>query len=300
MTLSEDLISYDMAPPEGLTLYGTASYYRAVKYLARIARVLDKKDEAEHLERWAAGIAERFNQEFFDPERNIYHGDIPTGYRQAANVVPLEYGLVPDSMYADVLEGLYADLDQKNDRIGTGFVGTMAMMDLIPQLDPERAYRIATQPEYPGWGFMVKSGANTMWETWDGSASRNHPPFCLISGYFYKYLAGIRYVADAPGFKRFVIDPSVVGDLTFVEAWHDSMYGRIRSEWQREGNRLSMQVSVPVNTTAVIHVPTLDPDSVTESGRPVASSSGIKYLGMEQGKALYEVGSGDYSFEALF
>lgn len=299
MTLSEDLISYDMAPPEGLTLYGTASYYRAVKYLARIARVLDKKDEAEHLERWAAGIAERFNQEFFDPERNIYHGDIPTGYRQAANVVPLEYGLVPDSMYADVLEGLYADLDQKNDRIGTGFVGTMAMMDLIPQLDPERAYRIATQPEYPGWGFMVKSGANTMWETWDGASSRNHPPFCLISGYFYKYLAGIRCAADAPGFKRFVIDPSVVGDLTFVESWHDSMYGRIRSEWQREGNRLSMQVSVPVNTTAVIHVPTSDPDSVTESGRPVASSSGIKYLGMEQGKALYEVGSGDYSFEAL-
>ena len=175
----------------------------------------------------------------------------------------------------------------------------MAMMDLIPQLDPERAYRIATQPEYPGWGFMVKSGANTMWETWDGASSRNHPPFCLISGYFYKYLAGIRYVADAPGFKRFVIDPSVVGDLTFVEAWHDSMYGRIRSEWQREGNRLSMQVSVPVNTTAVIHVPTSDPDSVTESGRPVASSSGIKYLGMEQGKALYEVGSGDYSFETL-
>lgn len=117
-------------------------------------------------------------------------------------------------------------------------------MDLLPQVDPELAYRLATQPAYPGWGFMVANGANTMWETWDGSASRNHPPFCLISGYFYKYLAGIRCVSEYPGFKRFVIDPSVVGDLTFVEAWHDSMYGRIESGWKRDGERLTLDVTV--------------------------------------------------------
>lgn len=76
---------------------------------------------------------------------------------------------------------------------------------------------------------MALSGATTMWETWDGSASRNHPPFCLISAYFYKYLAGIRCDRAYPGFERFTVDPSVVGDLTFVEAWHDSPYGRIRA-----------------------------------------------------------------------
>lgn len=65
---------------------------------------------------------------------------------------------------------------------------------------------------------MALSGATTMWETWDGSASRNHPPFCLISAYFYKYLAGIRCDRAYPGFERFTVDPSVVGDLTFVEA----------------------------------------------------------------------------------
>ena len=119
-----------------------------------------------------------------------------------------------------------------------------------------------------------------MWETWDGSASRNHPPFCLISGYFYKYLAGIRCVSEYPGFKRFVIDPSVVGDLTFVEAWHDSMYGRIESGWKRDGERLTLDVTVPVNTSAVVHVPAASAEGITESGRPAAEAPGVRFLRM--------------------
>lgn len=298
MTLSDTLQSYEMAPPEGLTLYGTASHYRVVKYLAGIARYLDRPQEAERMDAWAARIAESFNREFFDPATKTYHGDKPTPYRQAANVVPLEYGIVPQSDRDAVQRNLISDLQKYDGRIGTGFVGTMALMDLLPQVDPELAYRLATQPAYPGWGFMVANGANTMWETWDGSASRNHPPFCLISGYFYKYLAGIRCVSEYPGFKRFVIDPSVVGDLTFVEAWHDSMYGRIESGWKRDGERLTLDVTVPVNTSAVVHVPAASAEGITESGRPAAEAPGVRFLRMENGKALYEVVSGTYRFQS--
>ena len=210
--------------------------------------------------------------------------------------MPLEYGLVPEADSARVLGSLLCDLDGTRDRIGTGFVGTLSMMELMPRIDPERAYRLATQPDYPGWGFMALSGATTMWETWDGSASRNHPPFCLISAYFYKYLAGIRCDRAYPGFERFTVDPSVVGDLTFVEAWHDSPYGRIRSEWRRDGSRLTMKVSVPVGTTATIGVPTRDAAGVAESGRPVSGTDGVKFLRAAGGKAFYEVGSGSYVF----
>ena len=296
MTLSDTLMSYSMAPPEGLTLYGTASHYRVVRNLAEVARFLGKRDDAVRLDAWADRIARRFNEEFFDAASGIYHGENPTPYRQAANVVPLEYGLVPEVDSARVLGSLLRDLDGTRDRIGTGFVGTLSMMELMPRIDPERAYRLATQPDYPGWGFMALSGATTMWETWDGSASRNHPPFCLISAYFYKYLAGIRCDRAYPGFERFTVDPSVVGDLTFVEAWHDSPYGRIRSEWRRDGSRLTMKVSVPVGTTATIGVPTRDAAGVAESGRPVSGADGVKFLRAAGGKAFYEVGSGSYVF----
>ena len=89
-----------------------------------------------------------------------------------------------------------------------------------------------------------------------------------------------------------------VGDLTFVEAWHDSMYGRIESGWKRDGERLTLDVTVPVNTSAVVHVPAASAEGITESGRPAAEAPGVRFLRMENGKALYEVVSGTYRFQS--
>ena len=298
MELSESLTSFDMAPPEGLSIYGTASHFRVVKYLSQISRILGHADRAVELDAWADRIAENFNREFFDPVSHTYHGENPTSYRQAANVVPLEYGLTPETEREAVLANLYADLDAKRDRIGTGFVGTMAMMDLLPRIDPDRAYRLVAQPEYPGWGYMARSGSSTMWETWDGSCSLDHPPFCLVSAYFYKYLAGIRCDWQHPGFRHFTVDPSVVGDLTFVDAWHDSMYGRIASRWERKDGSLTLEVTVPVNTTATVRIPTSDSARVTESGKAAAEADGLTFAGLQDGKAVFEAQSGIYRFRS--
>jgi alpha-L-rhamnosidase len=167
----------------------------------------------------------------------------------------------------------------------------------LPEVNPELAYTLATQKNYPGWGYMVEQGANSMWESWDGYDSRNHTPFCLISAYFYKYLAGIQIDQDAPGFKHFIINPSVVGDLTFVNAWHDCMYGRIKSSWKREKGKLTLNVTIPANTTATIYLPSLSGSGITESGIPVEKASDIEYLGVKSGKAIFHCGSGNYFFQ---
>ena len=58
-----------------------------------------------------------------------------------------------------------------------------------------------------------------------------------------------------PGFKKIIIKPAIVGDLTWVKAHHDSPYGRIVSNWQRDGRRLTMDITIPANTTATVFVP---------------------------------------------
>ena len=93
-----------------------------------------------------------------------------------------------------------------------------------------------------------------------------------------------------------VIRPSLVGDLTWVKAWHDSPYGRIVSEWQREGGRVTMKVSIPANTTAQIFVPTRDAGLVTESGTIAVKSTALRFERMESGAAVFSVGSGEYTF----
>jgi alpha-L-rhamnosidase len=132
---------------------------------------------------------------------------------------------------------------------------------------------------------MLENGATTIWEHWefsDNTFSHNHPMFGSVSEWFYKSLAGIQPDPSGPGFKKFFVRPSVVGDLTWVKAHHDSMYGRIESSWKREGNKLTLTVVVPPNTSATVFVPGT---SVTESGKAM--------------KSKVEVGSGTFVFTSI-
>ena len=182
-----------MSPPEGCTLYATAAHFRVVTTLAQLARELGKNDEAREFDEWAKRIATAFNREFFDASQNQYHGENATAYRQAANAVPLDYGLVPETARAAVLGHLVENVhDVRGDRLNTGFVGTPALLNVLAENRPDIAYALATQTNYPSWGWMIKTGATTLYEQFGGDNSHDHPMFGCISAYFYKYLAGIQ------------------------------------------------------------------------------------------------------------
>jgi alpha-L-rhamnosidase len=89
-----------------------------------------------------------------------------------------------------------------------------------------------------------------------------------------------------------------VGDLAWVKAHHDSPYGRIASAWKRSGNRLTLEVAIPPNTTATIYVPAKDAAAVRESGKLAANVSGLKFLRAGDDLAVFEAGSGHYRFES--
>jgi len=288
-------------PPEGRTLYGTAAHYRVVKTLAGLAHQLGKLDEAASFDNWAGRIVTAFNKEFLDPKENQYHGETPTGYRQAANAVPLDYGLVPESARKTVLDHLAENVHvTRANRLNTGFIGTPSLIEVLASERPEIAYAMVTNTAYPGWGWMMKSGATSMYETWGGDCSHDHPMYGCISSYFFKYLAGIRPDPASPGFAHFWIKPSLVGDLTWVKARFDSPHGLITSSWQRTNDRLVMDVTIPPNTSATVYVPSLPGkpasgiEAVTEHGKAIVETPGIKFLRMESGGVVLEVASGSY------
>jgi alpha-L-rhamnosidase len=117
-----------------------------------------------------------------------------------------------------------------------------------------------------------------------------------LNEWFFHDLAGIQGDPRGPGFARIIIKPALPGDLTFVKAAYNSIHGRISSEWKREGRRVALNVTIPANTTATIFVPAGAAAAVTESGHPAASAPGVKFLRMETGAAVYEVGSGAWQF----
>ena len=156
----------------------------------------------------------------------------------------------------------------------------------------------STSGIFPGWGYMLSQGATTFWEQWNGSWSQIHSCYVSPGSWFYQGLAGIRPDESGPGFKKIIIKPAVVGDVTWVKCHYDSIHGRIVSNWKLQGDGLTMEITVPANTTATVYVPAKDQAGVTESGLPAAKAEGVSFLRMENHSAVFAVGSGNYRFQS--
>ena len=113
----------------------------------------------------------------------------------------------------------------------------------------------------------------------------------------YRSPGGIR--PGSPGFKNIILKPNIMGDLHWVNCSFQSVYGEIVSNWQKRGKQVIMNITVPCNTTATVYIPAEDAANITESGNPVNEVEGVQFLGMENNKAMFSVGSGTYTFESV-
>jgi alpha-L-rhamnosidase len=168
---------------------------------------------------------------------------------------------------------------------------------------PDIALRLATNRDYPSWGYMAANGATTIWELWNGNTadpamnSQNH---VMLLGdlliWYYEDLAGIK--SAAPGFSQLEMKPAMIDGLTSVQASYKSVRGLVRSSWKTEGKRFTWNITVPGNTKALVYIPAKDEKDVKEGGKKLAGAPGVRFLRMEGGRAVVEVGSGEYAFVA--
>jgi alpha-L-rhamnosidase len=306
-----------------VALINTPAHVHLARIVSQTARMLAKPDEAQIYSDMAGRVIDTFNRSFLDPVTGIYgqkgwkpqkgNWDVPGGLQalheiwwtgdrpctQAGQALPLALGLVPETARPAVEAALQREIHAHKGRLSTGFVSTSYLLDVLADLDPEMCWRLATTREFPSWYSMTQgSGNDLLKETWAGGQALMPSLGGSFARWCYRSLGGIRPDPGEPGFKRCLIKPAVVGNLVWVKCSHDSAYGHIVSNWKREGNALTMDVTIPANTTAIVHVPTRDITAVTESGQPAAKAEGVKYLRLEQGAGVYSVVSGTYRFKS--
>lgn len=268
-----------------------------------MAAALGRTAEAEHARQRAAAIRPAVHAAFYDTANQRYVID-----EQIYYALPLLTGVTPESERPAVMANLVRCLTEKNKgHLDTGMLGTKFLLRFLSDAGrDDLVLAIYQKRDYPGWGYMVEQGATTLWEQWNGFWSQIHSCFASADTWLFQGLAGIRPDPAAPGFKRIVIKPAVVGDLSWVKCHHDSPYGRIVSNWKREGDsstghragKLTMEATIPANTAATLYVPTGDAASVKEGGQPVGKVKGVEFLHLENGAAVYAVGSGTYIFQS--
>jgi alpha-L-rhamnosidase len=281
-------------------LVGTAYCYLNAKLMARTAQRLSKPEDKEHYAEVAAKVREGFNKRFLNPQTAKYESETQTSY-----VLPLAFGLVPEDLRPKVIQNLVDDIMvQHHGYLTVGLVGMQWLMETLTETGhADAALTLATRTERPSWGYMISKGATTIWERWDMDTrdpGMNSEALLIQTGdlntWFFQSLAGINYDAEHPGFKNIVMRPHLVPGLMYAKGSLDSPQGKVTSNWQLQNGKFQWDMVVPPNATATVYVPAKEQDAVTESGKPAGGSAGVKFLRMENGAAVYDIGSGSYSF----
>ncbi|WP_238174168.1 family 78 glycoside hydrolase catalytic domain [Kribbella kalugense] len=238
--------------PEDRRLTGTAYLYRAVVVAAEIGELIGQPNDYRKA---ATELADGLNRAFLDRSEGRYRSAEDPDYRQTSNAVPLAFGIVPDDMVAEVAAGLAADVEARGFHLNTGCLGVGVLLPVLTAHGyGDVATKVALQRSYPSWGYWFDLGADTMWEMWEDDArSRNHYFQGTVVQWIFENVAGLR-VVDA-GCERIVVRPDARDEVHTASIRTETIRGRVSVAWKRIGRVLSLEVQVPVGTTAEVHVP---------------------------------------------
>lgn len=296
--VSKGLGDHESLVPKAIPATVTAFYYQSAVMLADMAHVLKRGDDAAYFGALSEKIRQAYRKNFLDEKTGV----AALG-SQTCQATALYSGLVPDPVRPLAMERLLEDIRHKhNGHLTTGIFGTKYMLDMLSANGrADTAWQIASQPDMPGWAWMLQNGATTLWEHWAGSDntfSNNHPMFGSVSQWFFQWIGCIRPAPDAVGFNKILIAPQAVGDLSWAKTTYQSVRGPVSCQWKKDGGNFDLNISIPVGATAEVSIPARGAESVKEGGHAASSAAAVKFLRMDGNAAVFSVGSGSYKFSS--
>ena len=148
-------------------------------------------------------------------------------------------------------------LDSYGWRLGTGFLSTPLILNVLLNINTDYAYRLLENEKMPGWLFMTKMGATTIWESWEGTeaqggiGSLNHYSKGAVCEWLFEEMCGIK----VDGKNSFKISPHPGGSFSFAKAVYKSVFGTVVSGWEKKDGKYQYKIAIPPNCTAVVVLP---------------------------------------------
>ena len=232
-------------------------YLYSAELTAKAAAILNKNDDFKHYTDLANRVRKALCQEYFTETGRLA---LDT---QTALVLALKFNIVPDKFKERTITTLKRKLDEENIHHTTGFVGTPYLCPVLTDNGlSEYAYTLLLNEDYPSWLYEVNMGATTIWERWnsvlpDGSISDtgmnslNHYAYGSIVEWMYRYMCGINPSEENAGFKEFIIKPFIDNRFDYANAEYYSVYGLIKSGWQKVKNGWKFNITIPFDTKAL-------------------------------------------------
>jgi alpha-L-rhamnosidase len=281
-------------------LISAAYFGYCTSLMVEIADALGKHEDAAKYSQLFNAIRANFQKSFVSEDGKI-KGDSQTGYCLA-----LYYDLLTDKQREQAAKHLVQRIKAKDTHLSVGFVGVSILLPTLTDIGrSDLAYRLIQNTTYPSWGYSIEQGATTIWERWNsytkakgfgpvGMNSFNHYAYGSCSEWMFRSMLGID--TDGVGFKKIKMKPEFDESITWAKGHYDSIHGRISSDWKLAAGIFEWAITIPPNTTATVYMPE-SAALLMESGSPLAQANGVKFLRIEQGRAVYELQSGHYNFK---
>jgi len=333
-TSEEDISTHgrygDWCPPMNvaskrtpLNLVSTWYYYHDTHLLSKIAKILGKEKDFTLYSNKADEIKTAFNSKFLLSEKLLEKFEVneykhiqvspltDRAISQTSNALPLYLKMVPEDKEKAIINTLIEGI--KNSfacHIDTGIIGTRYIFEVLTTYGyPEIAYKMLTQTSYPGYGYMIKEGATTLWERWEkldssGMNSYNHIMFGSVDTWFYNTLVGIKCLKS--GWNSFQIKPFIPDEMNYACASLKTIRGLIYCAWEKTNYKFKLTVSIPVGCKVKMWIPLINDADIIKEGdnillekkNPVNNNIEIKFKRLEEKYALFSMGSGYYQFIA--
>jgi alpha-L-rhamnosidase len=229
--------------------------------MVEMAKAIHRPDDAEKYQQLYDQIAAAYRAAYVKADGSV-EGDTQTGY-----LATIFTGIAPPELVRNMVDRIVKDVEVHGNHLTTGFLGTPFLLFVLDQNGyTDLAFKLLLSDTYPSWGYMVRKGATTWWERWNGDTgdpsmnSYNHYAFGSVMAWVYRRAAGIDADATGPGFHHLIIQPHFDPALPRLHVEYDSAYGTIISDWQQSEHRFT--ISLPANTTGTVILPDKKTDNI--------------------------------------
>lgn len=195
----------------------TYFYIKSLRCVLHISDILDITSDQEQLKQWLDTAINGMIDAYYDDQT----GDFCEGV-QGANAFAVDLNLGDHRTLQNLVEK-YRDIP-----LDTGIFGTDILIRvLFENGHGADAIRLICYPQEPSFEKMRQMGSTTIWETWNGKGSRNHPMFGAVVRYLFRYLLGIKQVEPKPGCPpEWDIKPQMQKELPSCEGYITTIEGK--------------------------------------------------------------------------
>jgi len=261
--------------------------------MIQMAELLGKEEDAKKFQLRLEQLRNDIHLNFYNTEAGYYAEG-----RQVEQAFALSVGIIPEHLQQVVKDHLINKLKEQG-YLDMGSSGLPVLLKyLISKSD--LAYLLdapLNKTTIPSYGYFLETGETAWPEFWEGDVkSRIHTCYTGISSWFIKGVVGIRLSENQPGYQKFIIKPTLDNDLTYAKAETESLYGKIKCNWEKKGEQVLLEAEIPTNTTAQIYLPTSNINSIKEGGLILDKVKGISKVDLVDNQVVVKVESGKYYF----